>query len=240
MQNIYQQILGRGDKLSFRVSKNRLIRFTALEKGASLSMLLFNARDYAERYNMPDTLKAQHTAHLTLGDLLLSDNGRVLASIVQDSVGWHDTIGGYISREQVDARYGKTTYQEKRNEWLRSGEENFLVAMTMHSMTRRHLTANVNLFSKVYCTEDGAMHYDGNNCKKGDTVSLRSEMDILMILSNTPSPLDDSGEYPSVPVKIDIYEAQSATILDPCFVKRPENQRAFENTWEYNNLEGGF
>jgi urea carboxylase-associated protein 2 len=239
VESIFQKTLESGDKLSVRVAKNRLIRFTAGGPGANLSLLVFNALDHAERYNMPDTLKAQHTAHLTEGDLLLSDNGRVLASIVQDSVGWHDTMGGYITRRQVDAQYGKTPYQEKRNDWLRSGEENFLVALTMNSMTRRHLTANVNLFSKVYCTPDGAMHYDKGNCKKADTVTLRSEMDILLVLSNTPCPLDESAEYPSVPVKMAVYTARPADVLDPCFRKRPENQRAFENTWEYTLLEGG-
>ena len=40
------------------------------------------------------------------------------------------------------------------------------------------------------------MHYDENHCKKGATVTLRTEMDILFIVSNTPNPLDPSNEYP--------------------------------------------
>ena len=70
----------------------KLVRFTALQEGANVSMLLFHARDLTERYNMPDSLKAQYTAHLTKGNVLMSDNGRILASFVEDSLGWHDTI----------------------------------------------------------------------------------------------------------------------------------------------------
>ena len=55
----------------------------------------------------------------------MSDNGRILASFVEDSLGWHDTISGLQRGKQTDAKYGKTTYQELRNDWLRSGQENF-------------------------------------------------------------------------------------------------------------------
>ena len=80
-------------------------------------------RDTSERFNMPDSLKAQYTAHLKKGNVLMSDNGRVLASIVEDSLGWHDAICGHTTRIMTDEKYGKTTYQEQRNEFYRCGEE---------------------------------------------------------------------------------------------------------------------
>src|SRR3546814_10539878 len=39
------------------------IRFVALEAGANVSLVLYSALEKLERYNMPDSLKAQHTAH---------------------------------------------------------------------------------------------------------------------------------------------------------------------------------
>lgn len=98
-----------GDKWSGIIKRGKFIRFTALEEGANVSMLLYNARDLTERYVMSDTLKAQFTCHLTKGHVLLSDNGRVLASIVEDSLGWHDPISGCTTRKKTDAKYGVTT-----------------------------------------------------------------------------------------------------------------------------------
>ncbi|WP_046175568.1 urea amidolyase associated protein UAAP1 [Domibacillus indicus] len=229
-----------GGKWSGRISRGKSITFTAMEEGANVSLLLYYAHDTAERYNMPDTLKAQHTAHLTTGNVLMSDNGRVLASITADSLGWHDTISGYASRSMIDACYGKTTYQEKRNDWYRSGEENFAVELFRNGLTARDVVPVMNLFSKVYCTEDGAMHFVSGHAKKGDHITLRTELDVLLILSNTPNPLDPAASYPSVPVEVTITDAAPVQKDDICLNHRPENRRAFENTWDHTLLtEGG-
>ncbi|WP_077214950.1 urea amidolyase associated protein UAAP1 [Bacillus dakarensis] len=228
-----------GGKWSTRISRGKEIKFTALEEGANVSILLYNADDTAERYNMPDTLKAQYTAFLTKGNVLMSDNGRVLASITADSLGWHDTITGYSTRKQIDQKYGKTTYQEQRNEWYRSGEENLLVELFRNNLTSSDLSPVVNLFSKVYCDEDGNMHFVQGHSKKGDTVTLRTEMDVLLVVSNTPNPLDTSRVYSSVPIEIEVKDAEPVKEDDACLNHRGENRRAFENTWEYVNLTKG-
>lgn len=214
------------------------VKFKALGEDANVSMLLYNMRDLTERYNMPDTLKAQYTAHLTKGNVLMSDNGRVFASIVEDSLGWHDSISGYTTRKLTDEKYGKTLYQDKRNDWYRSGDENFQMELIRNNLTMRDMVPCVNLFSKVYVDEDGSMHYVNGHCTKGSTVTLRTEMDILIILSNTPNPLNESTTYPSVPVTVEVYDAPEVDLLDECVNHRPENYRAFENTWDYNNLLG--
>lgn len=227
-----------GEKWSVTISKGKLLRFTALQEGANISLLMFNAKDLSERYNMPDTLKAQHTSHLTKGNVLMSDNGHVLASFVEDSLGWHDTICGYTSRNVTNEKYGVTTYQELRNEWLRSGQENFAIELVRNGLGLRDLVAGVNLFSKVSCDEEGDMHFSTEHCKEGATVTLRTEMDLLLILSNTPNPLDPRTSYPAVPVKLEVLSAAPVDCLDYCVNYRLENRRAFENTWAYYALLG--
>lgn len=238
MQNIWTKALAPGEKWSGVIGKGKYIKFKCEEAGANVSMLMYNMRDTSERYNMPDTLKAQYTAHLTQGNVLMSDNGRVMASIVQDSLGWHDSISGYSTRKMTEEKYGETRYQEVRNDFYRCGEENFAIELVRNNMGIRDLVPCVNLFSKVYCEDDGSMHYDEEHCPKGATVTLRTEMDIIIILSNTPNPLDKRNEYPSVPVKIDVFDAPPVDMTDECLNYRPENYRAFENTWDYYNLLG--
>jgi uncharacterized protein len=239
MSKVLTKIIPAGGKWSTKIKSGKQLTFTALGDGANLSLLLYNADDTSERYNMPDTLKAQHTAHLTTGNVLMSDNGRVLASIIDDSLGWHDTISGYATRLLIDERYGKTSYQEQRNDWYRSGEENFAVELFRNGLTNRDLIPVVNLFSKVSCKEDGSLHFAPGHSKKGDTIALRAEMDVLIILSNTPNPLDPSSNYPSVPVEITITDAAPVEENDICVNHRPENRRAFENTWDYALLTKG-
>ncbi|AYA77567.1 urea carboxylase [Bacillus sp. Y1] len=239
MSKVLTKIIPAGGKWSTKIRSGKQLTFTALGEGANLSLLLYNADDTSERYNMPDTLKAQHTAHLTTGNVLMSDNGRVLASIIDDSLGWHDTISGYATRLMIDERYGKTSYQEQRNDWYRSGEENFAVELFRNGLTNRDLIPVVNLFSKVSCKEDGSLHFASGHSKKGDTITLRAEMDVLIILSNTPNPLDPSSNYPSVPVEIMITDAAPVEENDICVNHRPENRRAFENTWDYVLLTKG-
>ncbi|RXZ01401.1 urea amidolyase associated protein UAAP1 [Fictibacillus sp. S7] len=232
-------VIPAGGKWSVTIQRGKQITFTALGDGANVSLLLYNASNTAERYNMPDTLKAQHTSHLTAGHVLMSDNGRVMASITEDSLGWHDPLSGYVTRKTVDERFGKTSYQKKRNDWYRSGDENFKVELFRQGMTVRDLVPVVNLFSKVFCNEDGELHFVPGHSKKGDVITLRTEMDVILMVSNTPNPLDSSSSYPSVPIELLVTDAAPVAEDDPCVNHCPENRRAFENTWKDEKLTKG-
>lgn len=233
---IWSTVIEPGGKWSGRISRGKLLRFTAMDAGANVSLLLYHAHDLTERYNMPDTLKAQYTSHLSTGNTLMSDNGRVMASIVSDDLGWHDTISGYTTRAITDAKYGSTNYQQLRNEWLRTGQENFAVELTRNGLGVRDLMPNINLFSKVICDDNGSMHHAAEHCYAGATVTLRTEMDILLVLSNTPNPLDARSVYPSVQVKVEVLQAEPVDDHDVCINHRAENRRAFENTWSFYAL----
>ena len=63
------------------------LRITDTTGGANVGLLLYNADNLSERYNMADTLKAQHIARLTRTNTLMSDMGRVLCSITEDTCG---------------------------------------------------------------------------------------------------------------------------------------------------------
>ncbi|WP_219837428.1 urea amidolyase associated protein UAAP1 [Paenibacillus sp. R14(2021)] len=239
MTNLWSKTIQPGDKWSGVVGRGRLLTFTALQPGANLSLMLFNAKDLTERYNMPDSLKAQYTAHLTRGNVLMSDNGRVLASIVEDELGWHDTISGYTTREGTDAKYGTTSYQALRNDWLRSGYENFAVELVRCGLSKRDLGPVVNLFSKVYVDDEGRMIYDAAHCGEGQSVTLRTDMDVLLVLSNTPNPLNPSAVYPAAAVQLEVASAADfQPESDYCYNFRGENRRAFENTAAYYLLTG--
>src|SRR3978361_701037 len=87
-------------------ARNTALTLTDLEGCATVSALLYRARDPLERYCMPDTLKAQHVSRLTAGVALYSDMGRVLASMTHDTCGSHETITGHPTAAPVTVRWG--------------------------------------------------------------------------------------------------------------------------------------
>ena len=149
-----------GGHWSYRLRRGTTLRFIDLEGGANVSVLLYRADEKLERLNLPDTLKAQHTAHLTTGHVLYSDMGRILASIPNDTVGWHDPLCGVSDAELVQTRYGQHRYQEHRNGMYRNGKDSLLIELGKWGLGLRDWVPNVNLFSKVGVDAEGPVSPD--------------------------------------------------------------------------------
>jgi hypothetical protein len=227
---LFEESIPGGAMWSMVIPRHRLVRLTALEAGANLSALLYNARNPLDRLNVPDTLKALHTAKLTRGHILMSDMGCALASIVDDTLGWHDPLGGHSTARHVREAFGEHTYQDYRNDWYRNAHDNFLVELSKHGLGLRDIVANINFFSKVTADLDGRMTLVSDHCPAGARITLRTEMDVLLVLSNTPHPLAAAGSYPRVPVKIEIERSESAHEDDYCRSFRPECARTLALT----------
>ena len=144
-ETLHETLRG-GQAWSRRLARHQRLRLRDVEGRACVSALFYNARDPIERYNMPDTLKAQFTAFLTAGRVLYSDMGRILCSIVADDCGWHDTISGIGGAEASRARFGEGSYQALRNDFHRNGRDNLLVELGKHGLGKRDVVSNVNFF----------------------------------------------------------------------------------------------
>lgn len=231
---LFEERLPGGKHGSLVLRRGTLLRLTDEQGGANLGMLLYNPANLLERYNAPDTLKCQHTFRLTAGHCLYSDMGRIFCSIVADSLGWHDTVGGASTRAMVEARWGRRTYQELRNDWVQSGRDAFLVEAAKYGLGRRDLAANLNWFSKMVAAEDGSLRFVPAHSRSGDRIDLRFEMDTLVLWHTCPHPLDPSPEYPRRPVGLQLLAAEPVAADDSCRCSRPENQRGFENNRLYH------
>jgi len=170
---LWEEALPGGCHWSGVLRRGNALRLTDLSGRANVSALFYNAEEKLERYNMPDTLKAQHTAHLTKGHALYSDMGHVLCSVVNDSCGWHDTLCGVSNAEIVKAKHGEATYQTHRNAMHRNGRDGLLVELGKWGLGKRDVVPNVNFFSKVVADEAGVLHIDAANSHPGATVDLR-------------------------------------------------------------------
>lgn len=239
-QRVFHEALIEGGKhWSFTVRSGTVLRLTDIEGGANAGMLFYNPHNVLERYNVPDTLKCQHTFKLTRGHCLYSDMGRIFCSIIEDSVGWHDTIGGNSNKALVAERWGLKSYQQFRNDWTQNGHDAFLVEGGKYGLGRRDLAANVNWFSKVAVAGDGTMAFDVGNSRPGATVDVRFEMDTLVLLHTCPHPLNPAPEYPMKAVRMELRKGEPGQKDDFCRNACAENARGFENTELYRQCACG-
>ncbi len=229
---VLSESLRGGQMWSRVIRRGQVLRLTDVEGGATPAALFYNPQLTLERYNMPDTLKAQHIARLTVGNVLFSDMGRVLFSIIDDSCGWHDTVTGHMTAELSEQKYGIGTYQELRNDYHHNTRDNFLTELGKYGLGDKDIVPNVNFFVKAAPDADGKLSWQ-SQAKAGQSVDLRAEMDVLTVLSNTPHPWDPAPNYAPKPLALTIYVADPVAADDPCRTSCPENERGFTLTEQY-------
>ena len=230
----WETVIPAGTHWSGVLRRGMALRVVDIEGGANLAAVFYRHDEPLERYNMADTLKAQHTAHLTRGHVLYSDMGCVLASITADTLGWHDPLGGVGDAELFASKYGVARYQQHRNAMIRNGRDSLLLELAKHGLGTRDLVANINFFSKLAIGEDGALDFVTGHSPAGAAFDLRFEMDTLAAFSTAPHPLNPSSEYEPRSVKLIAYRAYATDACVPaddfCRSACPENERGFVNT----------
>jgi urea carboxylase-associated protein 2 len=227
---LYEEELPAGTHCSFVLRRGTTLRLTDLEGGANVAALFYNYEAKLERYNMPDTLKAQYTAFLTKGHVCYSDMGRILVSITEDTCGWHDTVCGVSHAGDIKERYGERRYQQYRNEMYRNGRDSLLIELGKWGLGKRDLAANVNFFSKVSARDNGDLVFHSGHSRAGDYVDLRAEMHVLVALSSTPHPLDPAPAYSPKRVLLSVWRSPPPAADDICRTSCEQNARGFINT----------
>lgn len=230
---LWEETIQPGATWSHIFKRGTALRMTDVEGGANVSAIFYNSEIPVERYNMPDTLKAQHIARLTKGSVLYSDMGRILCSVTEDTVGWHDPIGGHSNAALVKKKYGEANYQKHQNNYYKNTRDSFLIELAKYGLGPRDLTANVNFFSKVVVNADGQMQFEPDSSAPNQYVELRFEMNVLAILNTCQHPLDPNKQYTPKPVHLSIRHVPPPGTDDPCRISRPENGRGFTLTERY-------
>jgi urea carboxylase-associated protein 2 len=230
---LFEETVYPGATWSHVLKRGTALRITDSAGGANAGAIFYNWENPAERYNMPDTLKAQHIAHLTRGHVLYSDMGRILCSITGDTVGWHDPLSGCSNSQLVDSKYGVARYQEHRNDCHKNAFDGFVIELAKYGLSARDMAAPVNFFSKVVVDNAGDMKFVSGNSNPGSWVELRAEMNVLVILNTCQHPLDPSASYDPKPVVVQVRKVPAPTIDDLCRTSRPENERGFVLTERY-------
>jgi urea carboxylase-associated protein 2 len=230
---LWEETIEAGATWSHVLKRGTSLRITDMQGGCNVGALFYNFDCPLERYDMPDTLKAQHATYLTKGFVLYSDMGRILCSIIDDSVGWHDPLGGFSDAALVREKYGEARFQDCGNQFYRNTQDGFLMELAKWGLGPRDLTANVNLFSRVEVSEEGNMLFHPGNSMPRSAVELRAEMNVLTILNTCQHPLDPNPKYEPKGVRISIRKGAVSKADDPIRALHPQNARGFILTERY-------
>jgi uncharacterized protein len=191
---VEDRVLPAGEPWARVLKPGQTLRIVDLEGRQAVDFLCYNAANPEERYNAADTMKYAKTIFLTRGHGIYSDLGRRLFTIVEDTCGRHDTIGGCCSAESNELRYGVKDTPSCRASFLR--------ALAPFGLGKKDIVANLNFFMNVPVEPDGTMGIVDGLSKPGDYVDLRAEMDVLAVISNCPQTRNPCNGFNPTPIRL--------------------------------------
>lgn len=200
---VYDGVLDSGLGWTHVLAPGQILRIVDLEGNQAVDTLFYSAEDESERYSAVDTVREQGNLYLSVGSRLLSSEGRVLCTIVADTCGRHDTLGGACAAESNQVRYAL----EKKH--MHSCRDTFLLTLATEtrSMSKRDLAANVNFFMNVPVTPEGKLTFEDGLSAPGRYVELRAEMPVRVLISNCPQLNNPCNGYDPTPVRLLIWDA---------------------------------
>src|SRR6202049_496095 len=200
---MYRHVILAGDYWIHALKTGATLRIVDVEGNQAADALFFNAADVAERYSAVDTIREQRNVYFSAGSKLLSTAGNLMAQIVADTVGRHDTLGGACAAESNTVRYAL----EKRT--MHACRDSYLLAVAQHDrlgLGKRDLSHNINFFMNVPVTTDGGLTFADGLSGPGHFVELRTAMEIIVLISNCPQLNNPCNAYNPTPLEVLIWD----------------------------------
>ena len=202
---VLNQICHAGDPWMAEVKKGQIFRIVDTEGNQAVDTLFYSSANAEERYSAVDTIVRQRQLYLTTGSVLYSSEGNAMLTIVADTCGRHDTLGGACSAESNTTRYDLT----KRP--MHSCRDSFMHALNTcpcaSHMSKRDITGNINFFMNVPVTADGALVFADGISGAGKYVEMRAEMDVVVLISNCPQLNNPCNGYNPTPIQLLIWNS---------------------------------
>jgi urea carboxylase-associated protein 1 len=202
---VFNQVHPAGEPWVHTVRAGQIFRIVDLEGNQAVDTLFYNALDATERYSLTHTIQAQGALYLSVGTTLMSSEGRAMLTIVADTCGRHDTLGGACSCESNTVRYAL----EKRH--MHSCRDNFMMAIARSGMEglafdKRDVVSNINFFMNVPVTPEGRLTFEDGISAPGKYVEMRAEMDVVVLVSNCPQLNNPCNAYNPTPVQFLVWD----------------------------------
>ena len=201
---VLSHTLPAGEPYLLAITKGQTLRIVDLEGNQAVDVIFYNRHDPAEHYSATQTLLHQGGIYLTTDSVLYSCDGNAMLTIVADTCGRHDTLGGACAAESNTVRYA---LQKK---FMHSCRDNFLSALQRADIGigKRDLVPNINFFMNVPVTADGQLTFADGISAPGKYVELRAEMDVWMLVSNCPQLNNPCNAYNPTPAQFLLWDSE--------------------------------
>jgi urea carboxylase-associated protein 1 len=201
---VVDEICPAGEPWMKTIRKGQVFRILDTEGNQAVDTLFYNAADPEERYSAVDTIQRQANLYLGVGTKLVSTEGRALLTIVADTCGRHDTLGGACAQESNTVRYSL----DKRH--MHACRDNFMSAIAhdhRHELGKRDITHNINFFMNVPVTPEGGLRFADGISAPGKYVEMRAEMDVVCLISNCPQLNNPCNAYNPTQIRLLVWDA---------------------------------
>jgi uncharacterized protein len=200
---VYNRVIPAGDSWFHSMESGQILRIVDLEGNQAVDTLFYSTEDPEERYSSAETILRQGNLYLTTGTKLYTTGGLHLLTILEDTCGRHDTLGGACAQESNTVRYA----HEKRS--MHACRESYLLALGRSSVvwSRRDLGPNINFFMNVPVTSEGGLTFADGVSGPGRYVELRAEMASTVLISNCPQLNNPCNAYNPTPAQILIWNS---------------------------------
>lgn len=201
-QACHSVTLPSGEPWLHEVKKGQTLRIVDLEGNQAADVIFYNRHDTDEHYSATETILRQGGIYLTTGSVLYSSDGNPMLTLVADTCGRHDTLGGACAAESNTVRYALA------KKFMHSCRDNYMLAIQQSDsgLTKADLVPNVNFFMNVPVTADGQLKFDDGVSGPGKYVELRAEMDLWVLVSNCPQLNNPCNAYNPTPVQFLIWD----------------------------------
>ena len=196
MQTVHNETVPARKPWSGVIKAGDILVITDLEGQQAVDFLCYDANNPADRYSATNTVKVQGNVYVGLHSVLYSDSGTALMTVIEDTVGQHDTVYGCCSNPNNLLRYGVETTE--------SCYSNFESALAARGLGKDAIVANVNWFMSVPILDDGSAGVANAELKPNSHVSLRADTDVLAVLSNCPQMHNPCNGYNPSPVNVTV------------------------------------
>lgn len=199
---VFNQIVPAGDGLMHVVKKGQVLRITDVEGNQAADTMFYDAENPEDHYSATATITGQENIYLTTGTVLRTESGKPLLTIVADTCGQHDTLGGSCSAQSNTIRYSRDI------RYMHNCRDTFMLQMAKFDgkYAKRDLAPNINFFMNVPVTEDGGLEFADGVSGPGRYVEMRAERDATLLLSCCPQLNNPCNAYNPTPLRVLVWD----------------------------------
>jgi len=152
-----------------------------------------------------------------------------MITVTSDTAGTHDAFCGASNQASNARKYGDGFNHGAHP----NARDRFVLGVAKFGLGRKDIHPCLNWFKGARVEDDGTMTPQIGPFSPGREVILRAEMDVIVVLANTPHVLDPRPAYSVTPVRLTAWTGEVTREDDSFRTATPEGLRAFLNTEDY-------